>query len=126
MVEPSRLADTVTPSSFWPDRAVIAPLSSRSAAWAAVAASRDVAHAWSKDCALLIGASLFLRFVRRHGNGSHVIDVRIDLRRFEGILERGHAVGAVDDENTYDLVVPAGRSLVQHRPLRLHGPLRCQ
>src|SRR3979490_3208793 len=77
MVEPSSLADTVTPSSFWPDCAVIAPFSSWSAAWAGVAASRDVAHARSKDCALLIGVSLFLRFVRRHGNGSHVGDDRV-------------------------------------------------
>src|SRR6266853_2016253 len=109
MLEPSILADTVTPSSFCRDCAAIVPLNNRSAAWAVVAANRAAAHARSKDCALLIGASLFLRFVRRHGNASQVSDDRIDLRRFEVILERGHAVGAVDDESAHDLVVPAGR-----------------
>src|SRR5439155_14549882 len=126
MVEPSSLAETVTPSSFWPDRAVIAPLSSGSAACAAVAASRDVAHARSKDWALLIGVSLFLRFVRRHGNGSHISDDCIDLSRLEVILERRHAVGAVDDEGAHDLVVPAGRGLVQHRPVGLDPERRLQ
>jgi len=38
---------------------------------------------------LLIGVSLFLRFVRGNGNGSHVGDDRFDLRWLEVILERG-------------------------------------
>src|SRR6266581_4676490 len=96
MVEPSSLAETVTPSSFWP------------------------------DCALLIGVSLFLRFVRQHGNGSHIGDDCVDLRRLEVILERGHALGAVDDEGAHDLVVPGGRRLVQHRPVGLHAERRLQ
>src|SRR3981189_2473888 len=58
MVEPSSLADTVTPSSFWLERDAIAPESSGSAACAAVAASRDVAHARSEASTLLLGILL--------------------------------------------------------------------
>src|SRR5438552_3391504 len=72
------------------------------------------------------GFSLFLgvRCGRRHR--SHISDDRIDLRRLEVILERGHALAAVDDEGAHHLVVPAGRGLVQHGPVGLDAERRLQ
>src|SRR5882724_4901753 len=93
MVEPSSLADTVTPSSFWPDRAAIAPLSTGSAARTEVAARSDAAQANSTVLVVFSG--------------------------LEVVLERGHAVGSVDDERARDVVVPGGRGLVQRRPVGL-------
>src|SRR5882762_1511466 len=73
------------------------------------------------------GVSCFLRFVHsRHRNGSQISDDGVDLRRLEVILERGHAVGAVDDEGAHDLVVAGGRGLVQHRPVGLDAERRLQ
>src|SRR5437867_6382390 len=66
MVEPSSLADTVTPSSFWPDGDEITPLSNWSAAWAPVTTTRLAAPASSRlrrfliDLLLVYSNSKFL------------------------------------------------------------------
>src|SRR5215831_10659563 len=124
MVEPSRLADTVTPSSFCPEAEAIVPLSSRSEAIAAIAASSDAAA----KSALVVFICLPLsgipgrRAGRRHG--SHVSDDGVDLVWLEVVLERGHAVGAVDDEGAHHVVVAGGRGLVEHRTVGLHAERR--
>src|SRR6516164_1381597 len=101
MVEPSRLADTVTPSSFCPEGETMVPLSIRSEAFAATAASRDAAA--SSALVVFIGLPLSKvprwRAGRRHG--SHVSDNGVDLVGLEVVLERRHAVGAVDDERSH-------------------------
>src|SRR6267143_7228558 len=61
-----------------------------------------------------------------HRHRFHISDDRVDLRRLQVILERGHAVGAVDDEGAHDLVVAGGRGLVQHRPAGLDPERRLQ
>src|SRR4051812_296369 len=122
MVEPSSLAETVTPSSFCPDCDVIAPLRIWSAANAG-SASANAAEAQAKSEAkfLFIVVLLFLRFVggahNRRGNGSGVSNDGVDLGRLQVILEPGHAVGAVLDKCAHDAVVTGGRSFIQRRPV---------
>src|SRR5262245_2695003 len=121
MVEPSRLADTVTPSSFCPVGETIAPLSGRSEAYAAIAASSDAAA----KSALVVFIGLPLsgipgrRAGRRHG--SHVSDDGVGLVGLEVVLSMRHAVGAVENEGAHHVVVAAGRGLVEHRTVGLHA-----
>src|SRR6267142_4989989 len=60
MVEPSSLAETVTPSSFWPDGDEITPLSNWSAACAPVTTIRIAAPANNRLRRFLIDLLLFL------------------------------------------------------------------
>src|SRR5437773_2515743 len=59
-------------------------------------------------------------------NSSQISDDGVDLTGLEVVLERRHALAAVDDENAHDLVVPASRGLVQRRPVGLDAHRRLQ
>src|SRR5678815_479194 len=103
IVEPSSLAETVTPSSFWPDWAVTAPLNIWSAAKAGSARANAADAQARRDARFLfIEVLLFLQFVGgahgRRGNGSGISDDCVDLRRLQVVLECRHALGAVDDK----------------------------
>src|SRR5438552_5612493 len=140
MVVPSRLADTVTPSSFWPEAEVIDPASNWSAAWAVVAIVRLAALA-SRILrifiiSLLVGFGSMIRVAGadrrrlaaatracgcRAGNrdGPHIGNDVVDLVGLEIELERGHARGAVHDVFAHDLVVAAAGALVERRSVGL-------
>src|SRR6185369_7993250 len=121
MVEPSSLADTVTPPSFSPLADVIAPLNS----WSAACAEKPVitrAALANRMLRMLVMTSFSpLRWKRtrsaRGWSGSgHCPDVRndgVDLVVFQVMLEGRHARCAVDDVLAHDGVVAIGGGLVQ-------------
>src|SRR5262245_21944309 len=113
MVVPSRLADTVTPSSLPPDAEVIDPANSWSAAWAPVAIAKLAAVA-SKRLRIVIIILLWSLFeslgnqvenegasARRrrcgHRDRAHIGDDGVDLVGLEVVLEAGHARRAIHD-----------------------------
>src|SRR5439155_22986275 len=59
-------------------------------------------------------------------NSSQIGDDGVDLTGLEVVLERRHALAAVDDENAHHLVVPAGRGLAQRRAVGLDAQRRLQ
>src|SRR4051812_687821 len=109
MVEPSRLAETVTPSRFWPEAERIAPLSTGSAAQAAQASEEKMSAARSRF--------ISIPFLFRHG--PDVGDHRVDLVGLQVMLEGGHAAAAVDDEGAHQVVIAGGGGLVKRRAVGL-------
>src|ERR1700722_10051923 len=137
MVEPSFLADTCTPSSFWPEAEVIEPVSSWSAD-APLAANpttrpATLANSLPRICVMMgisclrLGVmALFGRWAAcragRRGLDRHGADVgnnRLDLIRLQVVLEGGHARRAVGDELAHDIVVAAAGFLVERRAVGL-------
>src|SRR5438552_12385917 len=59
-------------------------------------------------------------------NSSQISDDGVDFIGLEVVLERRHALAAVDDENAHHLVVPAGRGLAQRRAVGLDAQRRLQ
>src|SRR2546423_5500230 len=135
MVVPSRLADTVTPSSFWPAAEVMDPASNWSAAWAVVAIARlaalasrilrifiisllvgfwfDDSRSWGRPAGLSATRACGRR--ARNRDGPHIGNDVVDLLGLEIELECGHARGAVHDVFAHDLVVAAAGALVEWR-----------
>src|SRR6185312_14822122 len=126
MVDPSRLAETVTPSSFWPVGELIAPLRIWSAACAdAVIPSAATTAAALANSMLRICVMVFLRRVmsvrsagcRRggYGNGfqkrNHVVNVGIA----EGVFPARHQHETVLDDLMHELVIAIRRRLVERR-----------
>src|SRR5882724_6110107 len=124
MVEPSSLADTVTPPSFSPVAEAIAPLNS----WSAACAEKPVitrAALANRMLRMLVMTSFSpLRLedgpvsARGWSGSGHCPDVRndgVDLVVFQVMLEGRHARRAVDDVLTHDGVVAVGGGLVQRR-----------
>src|SRR5947207_6602632 len=112
MLEPSSLAETVTPPSFSPDDEVIAPVSSWSAACAPDAMMKPAALAsrMLRTCVIVISygslgvvkcsVAHFLlaaagrtggRRCARHRDGAHIGDDRVDLVLLAIVLEGRHA-----------------------------------
>src|SRR5215470_16988205 len=123
MVEPSSLADTVTPPSFSPVAEVIAPLNTWSAACAEKPLITRAALA-NRMLRMLVMTSFSplrwkkIRSARGWSGSGHCPYVRndgIDLVVFQVVLERRHARCAVEDVFAHDGVVAVGCGLVQRR-----------
>src|SRR3954462_303332 len=108
MVEPSRFADTVAPSSGLP-AARIEPVSTGSAAKAESAIVESAKPAMSR----FISISLLL------GDGADVGDDGVDLVWLQVVFERRHAAAAVRDESAREQVVSGGGRLGERRAVGL-------
>src|SRR5215475_3789708 len=82
MVEPSFLAETCTPSSFWPEAEVIEPVSSCSAEAVLAAATRTrlatLANNWPRICVMCV---FLLRTVAGCASGRLSVGLATVIRR---------------------------------------------
>src|SRR5436190_10236084 len=123
MVEPSSLADTVTPPSFSPDAALIAPVNDWSAACASDVAANPVTTAAtlvnSMLRTLVMGVLPLRNLVVRSARSGwrwhcpHIRNDRVDFRILQIVLEGGHARRAVGDVLAHNVVVAIGGGLVE-------------
>src|SRR5215467_5034125 len=140
MVAPAFLADTCTPSSFWPEAEVIEPVRSWSAE-APPAAKPTMRPATLANNFPRISVMVRLSFKalmaslaaagRARGRsssldryGSHIRNDGFDLLRLQEVFEGRHARRAICDELAHDVIVPTAGVLVKRRAVGLGAKRR--